>query len=401
MGAAEAIPRTAAVPSCAVGPQTAAELDAFGRELDALGARARASLGAREARYIRRLLWVIRFFDAGGRILLLAAVWAWSLPLAACGTVLLGLAKVLQNMEFGHNVMHGQYDWLNDRRFDGPSHEWDNVCSKEDWREFHNHVHHHYTNVLGIDRDFGYGFLRLSADQPWEPRYLWQPIYVWIVALFFEWAIAIHNLEFERLRTDRAAAQARIRRLWPRVRAKMWRQFRRDYLVWPALGAMLAGSGALVAGGSVLPAALLGGAWVMLGHVAANAIRNLWSFMVIFCGHFPTGVLVFDASGLQGETRGGWYLRQVLGSGNVEGGWLFHVLSGNLSHQIEHHLFPDLPACRYGELAPEVRRICAAYNVPYQTGSLARQFGSVWLRIVRYAFPGGVDAAVKLDARLR
>ena len=31
----------------------------------------------------------------------------------------------------------------------------------------------------------------------------------------------------------------------------------------------------------------------------------------------------------------------------------------DLSHQIEHHMFPDLPAARYPEMAPRVREICA------------------------------------------
>ena len=47
-----------------------------------------------------------------------------------------------------------------------------------------------------------------------------------------------------------------------------------------------------------------------------------------------------------------WYLRQMLGSANISGGPLFHILSGNLSHQIEHHLFPDLPARRYPRSRP-------------------------------------------------
>nr|WP_278256350.1 fatty acid desaturase [Nocardioides convexus] len=48
-------------------------------------------------------------------------------------------------------------------------------------------------------------------------------------------------------------------------------------------------------------------------------------------------------------------------------------MSGNLSHQIEHHLFPDLPARRYPEMAVEVREICQRYGLPYNTGSLGKQ----------------------------
>jgi Fatty acid desaturase len=62
-------------------------------------------------------------------------------------------------------------------------------------------------------------------------------------------------------------------------------------------------------------------------------------------------------------------------------------MTGNLSHQIEHHLFPDLPGHRYGELAAEVREICARYGVPYTTGPLYRQFGSVVKKIIRLSLP--------------
>jgi linoleoyl-CoA desaturase len=70
-----------------------------------------------------------------------------------------------------------------------------------------------------------------------------------------------------------------------------------------------------------------------------------------------------------GETRGRWYLRQIMGSCNIEGGPLFHVMSGNLSFQVEHHLFPDMPSNRYAEVAPRVRVLCARYGIPYNSVS--------------------------------
>jgi fatty acid desaturase len=80
-------------------------------------------------------------------------------------------------------------------------------------------------------------------------------------------------------------------------------------------------------------------------------------------------------------------VRQLLGSANLTGSKLFHILSGNLSHQIEHHLFPDLPAHRYAEIAVEVREICGRYGLPYNAGPLAKQFGTVVRKIVRLALP--------------
>lgn len=387
----------------APGPATPEGLAAFASELDAIRDRARAQVGEVDARYIVRLLWTIRAMEATGRIGLLVAglglalagafamaPWGWG---ALASLVSLGLSKCLQNMEFGHNVMHGQYEWMNDPRFEGKAHEWDSACSKEDWRDFHNHMHHHYTNVDGIDRDFGYGMLRLSAEMKWEPRHLMQAPYAVIVALLFEWAIAIHNLEFERLRTDREATQARIQRLWPRARAKMGAQLRKDALWWPLLAAVLG----LALGG--LPGAWLTGGTVLIGNAVAGAMRNLWTFVVIFCGHFTDGVHLFPADAVPGEARGHWYLRQVLGSSNLSGGRFFHLMTGNLSHQIEHHLFPDLPARRYAEVAPAVREVCRRHGVPYNTGSLTGQFLTVVRRIVRHSFPGGQHLLSALPAQ--
>jgi linoleoyl-CoA desaturase len=246
----------------------------------------------------------------------------------------------------------------------------------------------------------------------WEPRHLMQAPYAVIVALLFEWAIAIHNLEFERLRTDREATKARIQRLWPRARAKMGAQLRKDGLWWPLLAALLGaaagwlggvdGSGSAEAMGAWAMAA--NGAWlagttVFVGNALAGVMRNLWTFVVIFCGHFTDGVHLFPAADVAGEARGHWYLRQVLGSSNLRGGRFFHLMTGNLSHQIEHHLFPDLPARRYAEVAPAVREVCRRHGVPYNTGSLMGQFLTVARRIVRHSFPGGERLLSALPVR--
>jgi len=336
------------------GPRTAAEFEAFARDIDQVRADFKASLNETDAHYIKGVLYLIRGLEAAGRTLLTLAAVGW--PIGLLGTVLLGLSKCIDNMEFGHNVMHGQYSWLNDRRFEGLSADWDTICSKQSWQESHNHMHHYYANVEGIDRDFGYGFLRLSSDTPWEPRHAVQAIYMVVVALLFEWAIGIHHMAFDRLRDDREAAKANIARLWPASRAKMWRQVKKDYLLWPLLGGLA---------GLALGHGFWAGAGAsLLGHVGANVIRNLWTFVTIFCGHFTDQVHTFDPADLPGESKGQWYLRQCLGSANIQGGKVFNFMTGHLSHQIEHHLFPDLPSRRYARVEPRVREVSARHGVP-------------------------------------
>ena len=82
-------------------------------------------------------------------------------------------------------------------------------------------------------------------------------------------------------------------------------------------------------------------------------------------------------------------MRQLVGAANIEGSPLFHVMSGNLGYQVEHHLYPDMPSTRYGEIAPKVREICERYDLPYNTGPFFQQLGMVQRTILRLAFPGG------------
>jgi linoleoyl-CoA desaturase len=123
--------------------------------------------------------------------------------------------------------------------------------------------------------------------------------------------------------------------------------------------------------------------------VTANIVRNFWSNAIIFCGHFPDQTYTFSESEVEDESKGGWYVRQLLGAANIEGGGFFHVASGNLGYQVEHHLFPDMPSTRYGEIAPKVRDVCKRYELPYNTGPFSKQWLSVQRTILRLAFPGG------------
>ncbi len=345
---------------------TPEQTEALARELDELRRRTVAELGERDAEYIRRIIRAQRGLEVAGRGLLTVGFLP---PTWLGGVAALSLSKILDNMEIGHNVMHGQYDWMKDPSVNSQRFEWDTACPGEQWRYSHNYVHHTHTNVLGMDRDIGYGILRMSEDQPWRARDLGNPVYATLLALLFQWGVAAHDLEVERIEAGEIALsdkRAILQAIWRKGR----RQVLRDYIAFPVLA------------GPAAP-------FVLTGNLSANALRNVWSFMIIFCGHFPDGTHEFSEAEVEQETRGDWYVRQMLGSANLTGGRLFHILSGNLSYQIEHHLFPDIPARRYGELAVEVREICQRYGLPYNAGSLPRQFGSVVKKIVRLAVPWG------------
>jgi linoleoyl-CoA desaturase len=105
------------------------------------------------------------------------------------------------------------------------------------------------------------------------------------------------------------------------------------------------------------------------------------------CGHFPEGVETFERTSIEGETRGEWYVRQMLGSANISGSKAMHIMSGNLSHQIEHHLFPDLPSNRYAEVAPKVKALFEKYDLTYCARPLPQQVYSAWHKVVRLSLP--------------
>ncbi|WP_229053408.1 acyl-CoA desaturase [Aeromicrobium sp. Leaf350] len=345
------------------------ELDSFGTELDAVRLRTLESLGQADANYIRRIIRIQQWSEILGRIGIFTPFF-W--PTFVAGIMLLGLSKILENMEIGHNVMHGQYDWMNDPLIDGKRYEWDNVAPAQDWKHGHNYLHHTYTNIHGMDKDIGYGLLRIDEAQPWYPNHRFNLPAATLLMLFFEWGVMYHGLELgDYLKGDMSKEEFLARK--KRALAKTRRQVFKDYVAFPVLALAL-----VPMVGWWAPLAVLGATFT------ANIIRNIWTFLIIFCGHFPAEVQTFDEDEAKNESRGQWYLRQLLGSANISGTRPFHILSGNLSHQIEHHLFPDIPARRYPEVAREIRDICERHNLPYNTGRLSKQLLSVARQLGAY-----------------
>jgi NADPH-dependent stearoyl-CoA 9-desaturase len=345
------------------------DAEAFSRELDAIRDEVLADLGEDDASYIRGVIAAQRRLEAGGRGALLVSLFP---PAWLAGTAMLSVAKILENMEIGHNVMHGQWDWMRDPQIHSTAWEWDSASTADSWKHAHNFVHHTYTNVLGKDRDLGYSILRIDPEQPWHPAYLAQPLYIVPMAVLFEWAIAIYDVELDNVRAGKKPwqqAKAELGSLWRKAR----KQLVKDYISFP-----------LLSGPSAIPA--------FFGSLTANAVRNVWAHTIIVCGHLPDGAETFTEEQLEHETHGGWYVRQLLGSCNIEGPPLLHLMSGNLSYQIEHHLFPDVPSNRYAEIAPRVREICERYGLPYTSGPLPRQYAQVVKRVLRLALPGGGGA---------
>ena len=343
------------------------QLEAIGKELDALHDEVFNDLGEVDARYIRNMITLQRRLVAMSRAVL---VFSRFKPAWLLGTAGLSIAKILENMEIGHNVMHGQWDWMNDPNIHSSTWDWDTASPAAAWKHSHNYVHHTFTNVIGKDKDVGYEIMRVDARQPWHPAYLLQPLYNLLLMALFEWGVALHDLDLEAIR----AGTKDKKQLWDELKAigvKARRQITKDYVVYPALSGRKGFKSTLMA------------------DVVANIVRNLWSHAIIFCGHFPDQTFMFTEEEVADESRGAWYVRQLIGAANIDGSPLFHVMSGNLSYQVEHHLYPDMPSSRYQQIAPRVKEICERYGLPYNTGPLRKQWGTVQRTIIRLAFPGG------------
>ena len=399
---------------------SAEQIEQIGKEFDELHEWVKSDLGERDSKYIRSMIAMQRRIALGGRVLLMGSRWRvpWALGAGA-----LGVAKILENMEIGHNVMHGQWDWMNDPVINSRAWDWDTASTAESWRHSHNYVHHTYTNILGKDKDLGYDIMRIDPQQKWHPVYLAQPIYNVILALMFEWGVALHDLDLDALRAGEKS-MADIKEDLSGIGGKAVAQIRKDYISWPLISGLVmtaldatllslkdepadgrgplgkAARGLRQQLGMAPKRSLLGDLVArrsfrepfkrtLTADLVANFMRNVWSYAIIFCGHFPDQTYTFTQEETENETKGGWYVRQLTGAANIDGGPIFHIMAGNLGYQVEHHLYPDMPSTRYGEIAPKVREICVRYGLPYNTGPFAKQLGMVQRTILRLAFPGG------------
>ncbi len=339
----------------------------IGQELDQIRFSVMGSLGASDAAYIRRVIAVERHLRVGSRIVLLLggrSRTAWVL-----GTAGLTVAKILDNMEIGHNVLHGQWDWMRDPVIHSSTWEWDFASPAAQWKRAHNEVHHVHTNVLGRDNDLGYGVLRVDEAQEWEPRHLFQPVYNLLNALLFEYGIAMYDLDLGATLRERRGFTPEMKRELRTTLRKVLTGALREYAAIPLLSGPAARS-------------------QLTASATSSVLRNVWAHSVIMCGHFPEGVETFEVEEIDpDETRGEWYLRQMLGSADISGGPLTHLMAGNLSHQVEHHLFPDMPSNRYAEIAPRVREVMQRHGLSYNSRPLPRQVLSAWHKIVRLSLP--------------
>jgi fatty acid desaturase len=350
-----------------------ADVEALAAELDEIRCDIEVARGAKDRAYIMRAIGFQRCLEIAARLTIAKSKgkFGW-----AVGTAALAAAKCIENMELGHNISHGQWDWMNDPEIHSNTWEWDTAGLTSQWRYSHNYRHHVFSNIVGVDDDLGFRVLRVTRDQEWWPALLLQPLRAVLLATAFEWGVALHGLNAVQEEENSGAARSAHKSALIR---KMARQAGKDYVLFPALSRRR---------------------WrrTLGANVVANGLRNGWAYIVIVCGHFVDGAEKFTPSVLEGEAKPEWYLRQMLGTANFKAGRVLGFMTGNLCYQIEHHLYPDLPHNRYPEIAARVRALCVTYDLPYTTGPLLRQYLLTVRTICKLALPDRFLVATSDDA---
>ena len=197
-------------------------------------------------------------------------------------------------------------------------------------------------------------------------------LYNTMLAIGFEWGVGLQHLELGKIfkgRDDRKASLVRVKEFG----VKAGHQVAKDYVAYPALT-------------SLSPGATFRS--TLTANAVANVIRNVWANAVIFCGHFPDGAEKFTKTDMVGETKGQWYLRQMLGSANFENG------PGAALHE-RQPVPPDrAPPVSGSAEQPAITRSrsgcgssATSTTCPYTTGNFLVQYGKTWRTIAKLSLP--------------
>lgn len=328
-----------------------------------------ASLGEQDVVYIRRIQRLVFVLEVLGRGLLFLGFFP---PAWIAGVLLLSVSKIIENTELGHNLMHGQYDWTNDPALRGSHYEFDVVATADNWRQGHNLHHHTNTGIEGLDNDIG--LLRFSRRQAWRWYHCLQVPLAMMFALLSQWGVAVQDMRLGELVSGKLSREQFWQQRLRPVISKSARQLLKDYVIFP-----------LLAGPYFLS--------VMLGNLLANALRNVWVWLVIACGHCVGGVKLYRPDDIRAQPATHWYVRQITSSANFSSGPMLSVLTGHLGYHIEHHLYPALPACRYPQIARELKAICRRHGLPYNERPFLIRAAELAWRLARFSFPATGIAA--------
>ncbi len=289
------------------------------------------------------------------------------------GATLMGVGNVGRWANVTHPILHGAYDKVPNIPFRYTKKgyaagnrrwiDWLDWIKPDAWAFEHNIMHHYH---LGEDDDPDNVESNMVWLHEWKAPMIFK--YMFVYAFAAVWKLAYYAPNTLRI----LANKERIKRkekpssdyeLSPFTKngLELWKNYIIPYglfqFVFLPLLFLPFGFDAVIS------------AFIFL--VIAEAIANMWSFLVIVPNHSAEDIYQFSTPH---KNQGEYYLRQIMGSVNYNtGSDLIDFSHGFLNYQIEHHLFPDMPHSFYQKMQPIVKEICKKHNLEYRQESVFKR----------------------------
>jgi len=297
-------------------------------------------------------------------------------------TFLMGVGMAGMGFNVAHDALHGAYSsipWVN--RFLGFS--FDSVgANGYMWKITHNVIHHTYTNIHDVDEDLTVSpLLRLSPGS----RHYWFHRYQHVYGIL-AYGLATVNWLF----------------------AKDFQQFlKRDIgpyanKIHPGkeIAILIVGKILVFAWMIVLPLVLLDITWwqFVIGFLTLHVTAGVILGVIFQLAHVVEGP-EFPLPEDDGDMEYAWMVHQMRTTSNFAPSnkplsWYI----GGLNYQIEHHLFPQTCSIHYPELAPMVREVAAAHDIPYHSNPTFRAAVASHVRMLKRLGPGAQTHETILSA---
>lgn len=265
----------------------------------------------------------------------------------------LGIAGI--GMGIMHDANHGAYT-KHPRLNHLLSHTLDYMgCSSEMWKLQHNVLHHTYTNIHGHDEDISAPLflLRFSPHSKSYKTQRFQHYYVWLFygILTLYWVTGkdfVKSKDYLRKGLIKTKKEYRIRF----AKLLLLKAFYFTYaLVLPMIFAPFSAY------------------WIVLGFVLMHVLAGIILSVVFQLAHVVPD-MEFPQPDENEKMDANWHIHQLQTTSNFspKSRFLFWYLGG-LTHQIEHHLFPNICHVHYRNIGKIVERTARDFHIPYYTNN--------------------------------
>jgi len=277
---------------------------------------------------------------------------AWAVVLCF---VLSGFGVAGSGMSVMHDANHGAYSkkkWVN-TLLGGTL----NILGGYDvnWRYQHNILHHTYTNVTHVDEDIEQRLrMRWTPFSKWYRVQRFQHIYAFFAYCLgtLSWVVMKDYKQYFTYTRNGVNKCSRKQYYWDLF--KLF-GFKIVYLLYTL----------------VIPIAVLeySAGLIIGGFLLMHAIGGFVLSTVFQLAHVVEGAS-FPMPNDKGEIENEWAIHQLMTTADfAHDNKLLTWFAGGLTHQIEHHLFPQVCHVHYPRIAHIVKATAAEYGLPYHYNS--------------------------------